>query len=93
MNHLLKMVENIFLELGFQYKTIGDRKLQYLCYGDCYCRITYIDKFKALVIESADDAEDAAKGVLEDGELYHVDTPEEELLRQLRADIKRYYMT
>jgi len=36
--------------------------------------------------------EDASNGVLEDGDLYYLDIPEEEMLCKLRKDLVAYYM-
>ena len=47
---------------------------------------------EAFVIECADNAEDASNGVLEDGDLYYLNIPEEEMLCKLRKDIVAYYM-
>ena len=46
----------------------------------------------AFVIESADNIQDAKKGVLEDGDLYYTDISESELLSQLKSDLINYYM-
>lgn len=61
-------------------------------YNNCYCRITYLDSWEAFVIESVDNVEDATNGVIEDGDLYYLDIPEEEMLCKLRKDLVAYYM-
>lgn len=85
-------MESIFLELGFERKAIGEKQYQYLVYNNCYCKITYIEDLGAFVIESADNINDAANGVLEDGDLYYLDISEEDILCQFRKDIVAYYM-
>ena len=91
-NILLKKMENIFLELGFKKENVGEKQCQYLVYNECYCKITYLEKLEAFVIESAGNIEDASKEVLEDGDLYYVDVSEENLLNQLKKDLVDYYM-
>lgn len=89
---LKNRIKNIFEELGFRNEFVGEKQYQYLVYNNCYCKITYLEKLKAFVIESADDLIDAINGVLEDGDLYYMDLPEEDMLRQLRRDVVAYYM-
>ena len=90
--NLLDKMEKIFLELGFKIKTIGEKQYKYMCYNNCYCKITYLKSLSACVIESANNIEDARNGVLEDSDLYFLDLSEEKILSQLRQDIKKYYM-
>lgn len=89
---MLKQIEGIFLTLGFEIEYVGKKQLRYLRYQNCYCKITPLEEWKALVIESADNVCDAENQILEDGELYYLDTPENELLHQIQTDIKAYYM-
>lgn len=91
-DNLLMKIQEVFFELGFENKVIGDKKDQYLCYNNCYCKITYLKKIEAFVIESADNMQDAINGVLEDGDLYYLDAQEEDILYQIKEDIKRYYV-
>lgn len=92
-DNLTKRIENIFLELGFEYKTIGKKRARYLIYNNCYCKITYLETIEAFVIESTDNIRDAAYGVLEDGDLYYIDGSEEDMLYKFKKDIIAYYMT
>lgn len=89
---LKNRIKNIFIELGFRNEFVGEKQYQYLVYDNCYCKITYLEKLRAFVIESADNLIDAINGVLEDGDLYYMDIPEEDMLYQLRRDIVAYYM-
>ena len=91
-NKCKKIIENIFLELGFKNEIVGESQHQYLVYNNCYCKITYLERIGAFVIESADNYKDALNGVLEDGDLYYVDIMEEGILRRIRRDIVAYYM-
>ena len=91
-NTLKEKVEMIFLELGFKNEIIGEKQYRYLVHNNCYCKITYLNSRKAFVIECADNVEDASNGVLEDGDLYYLNIPEEELLCKLRKDVVEYYM-
>ena len=56
------------------------------------CKWYVTGRREAFVIECADNAEDASNGVLEDGDLYYLNIPEEEMLCKLRKDIVAYYM-
>lgn len=89
---LKQKLEEIFLELGFEKMIIGEKQYEYLVYNNCYCRITYLQEWRAFVIESADCIEDAINGVLEDGDLYYTDILQENILSQFRSDIVAYYM-
>ena len=91
-NTLREKVEGIFLELGFKNEIIGEKQYRYLVHSNCYCKITYLNSREAFVIESTDNVEDASNGVLEDGDLYYLNIPEEEMLCKLRKDIVAYYM-
>lgn len=91
-DNLKNKIEKIFIGLDFKYEIIGERKYRYLVYNNCYCKITYLEKLKAFVIESTDNIKDALNGVLEDGDLYFIDISEENLLCQIKRDITRYYM-
>lgn len=83
-------LENVFIELGFKREYVG--KNEYLRYGNTYCRVTFIKTFSAFVMESAESRQDAENAVLEDGDLYYIETSEEELLKQFREDVVRDYM-
>lgn len=85
-------IENLFLELGFEKRTVGEKRHQYFKYKNCYCKITYLEKLKAFVIESADNITDAVNGILEDGDLYFIDIPEEDILSLFKKAIVTYYM-
>ena len=88
----MQKLEEIFLELGFEKMIIGEKQYEYLVYNNCYCRITYLQEWRAFVIESADCIEDALNGVLEDGDLYYTDILQENILSKFRSDIVAYYM-
>lgn len=87
---IITKVENVFFELGFTEK-IMDKK-RYLVYQNCYCIVTFIKDLSAFVIESADNYEDAKNCVLEDGDLYFLDTTETELLSKIKNDLLNDYM-
>lgn len=89
---LIKKIESTFIELGFKKEFIGEMQYQYLVHNNCYCKITYLEKLGAFVIESADNLNDAINGALEDGDLYYADISENAMLCQLRRDIVAYYM-
>lgn len=87
---ILDKMEKLFINLGFSPIIIND--LKFMRYKECYCKITFLKDWSAIVIESADNIQDAKKGVLEDGDLYYTDISENELLSQLKLDLIRYYM-
>lgn len=89
---LKNKIKNIFIELGFKNEFVGEKQCQYLVYNNCYCKITYLEKLGAFVIESTDNLTDAINGVLEDGDLYFMDISEDAMLHQLRRDVVAYYM-
>jgi len=91
-DNLIKKMEKVFLDLGFQTEYIGEKNEKYMHYNNCYCKISYLESLSACVIESADCLEDVVRGVLEDGELYLLDNSEAEILSKLRQDLKNYYM-
>lgn len=87
---ILNKMEKLFINLGFSPIIINDVK--FMRYKECYCKITFLKDWSAFVIESADNIQDAKKGVLEDGDLYYTDISESELLNQLKSDLINYYM-
>ena len=90
--NILKEINDVFLSLGFVEQPVGKNHFSYLRRKNCYCKITFLKDFVAFVIESANNAQDAENGILEDGDLYFIDTPTEKLLQQLKEDIRNYYM-
>ena len=88
---ILDKIEDVFINVGFSPIIINDVK--FMRYKECYCTITFLEKWSAFVIESAENIEDAKKGVLEDGDLYYTDISESDLLYQLKSDLIRYYLT
>ncbi len=87
---ILKKIEETFIDLGFCPIIING--IKFMRYRECYCKVTFLKDWSAFVIESADNFQDAEKGVLEDGDLYYTDISENELLNQIGLDLKRYYM-
>lgn len=85
-----RKIEKRFLDKGFKKEIVNDK--WYLVYNSTYCKITYLEKIGAFVVESADNIQDAANGILEDGDLYYLDVSEEDMLCQLDNDIVMYYM-
>ena len=87
----IKKMENVFLKAGFEWQIINDER--YLVYRENFCQITYVHGLQAYVIEATNNRREAENGVLEDGELYPDDMPEQELLRILAEDIRELYHT
>ena len=73
----IKKMENVFLKAGFEWQIINDER--YLVYRENFCQITYVHGLSAYVIEATNNRREAENGVLEDGELYPDDMPEQEL--------------
>ncbi len=88
---ILDKMEDIFINLGFSPVTING--IEFMRYKECYCRLTFLKEWSAFVIESADNVQDAEKGILEDGDLYYTDIPETQLLSQLKSDLEKYYLS
>ena len=86
----LDKMEELFINLGFSPVIINGVK--FMRYKECYCKMTFLKDWSAFVIESADNIQDAEKGVLEDGDLYYTDISESELLSLIKSDLINYYM-
>ena len=85
MNNIENEMEKVFGELGFTPIMIND--IRFMKIKESYCKLTYINEWNAYVIESADNYEEAKKGILEDGDLYDANMPVEELLKELRKEL------
>lgn len=88
---ILSKMEKVFLNLGFKSFLVNG--IKFMRYQDYFCKITFLKDWSAFVIESADTVRDAEKGILEDGDLYYMDIPENQLLSQLESDLIRDYFT
>ena len=86
----LDKMEELFINLGFSSVVINGVK--FMRYKECYCKVTFLKDWSAFVVESADNIQDAEKGVLEDGDLYYTDISESELLSLIKSDLINYYM-
>ena len=67
------------MKAGFEWQIINDER--YLVYRENFCQITYVHGLSAYVIEATNNRREAENGVLEDGELYPDDMPEQELFK------------
>ncbi len=90
LERILCKMEEIMVKLEFEPVEVNC--IKYMRYHEHYCKITFIKDWSAFVIESADTIQDAEKGVLEDGDLYYMDIPEDALLEQFKADLIRDYI-
>lgn len=88
---ILCKMEKVFLNLGF--KPVLVNGIRFMRYQDYFCKITFLKDWSAFVIESADTVWEAEKGILEDGDLYYMDIPVNQLLSQLESDLTRDYFT
>lgn len=87
---ILDKMEDVFINLGFNPVIING--IKFMRYKECYCKITFLKAWSAFVIESADNIQNAEKGILEDGDLYYMDEHENQLLDRLKSDLKKYYL-
>lgn len=87
---VLNKMEDIFINLGFSPVLING--IKFMKCKNCYCKITFLKDWSAFVIESADNIQEAEKGILEDGDLYYTDMPEKQLLDRFKSDLIKYYL-
>jgi len=59
--------------------------------GNGYIKFSNIIDFDCIVIEFAENEQDAKKGLYEDTDRYALKTDEEELLKTLKEDLEKYY--
>lgn len=87
--HAQNRLESIFVELGFEYNIINEKK--YLVFNNTYCKISFIYAENSFVIETADTYAEAEKGVLEDSDWFSIDDIKEHQ-EKIRNIIMNYYM-
>ncbi len=87
---LKKRMEEVFKNLGFS--SINVNGIEYFVYNNCFCKLTFLNKLSAFVIESASSYQDIQKGNIEDGDLYYIDGSEDNILLQLQNDLINYYI-
>lgn len=84
----LQEIHDIFTNLGFTSVQING--INMFKYNNCYCKITYVDEYKSIVIETAETYEDAKNGVMEDDDWY--DLTDGNVLFEITNDLIHYYM-
>lgn len=89
MNEISTKIDNVLRELGFEIIEIDGKGLYH--HKGNYYKFTYIDDFKAYVIEYANNYEEAKNNVFEDGDTYSIDLGENEFIEKLKADLIKYY--
>jgi len=82
-------INNLLKELGYKIVEIDGKELY--CHEGSYFKITYIDNFKAYVVEYANSYENAKNNVFEDGDIYPIALGEIGLIEKLKADLISYY--
>lgn len=87
--HAQNWLQKIFLELGYEYKIVNEKK--YLVFNNTYCKISFICEEDSFVIETADTYADASAGVLEDSDWFSIEDIKEHPER-IRNIIINYYM-
>ncbi|ABN53206.1 hypothetical protein M972_112765 [Acetivibrio thermocellus AD2] len=91
MNDILKQIDNVLHDLGFEVVEINGNKLYHNKNKGSYYRFTFIEAFRAYVIESASNYEEAKNNLFEDGDLFSIDVDEKDFVEKLRADLIKYY--
>lgn len=89
MNEISSKIDNVLRELEFEIIEIDGKELYH--HKGNYYKFTYIDDFKAYVIEYANSYEDAKNNVFEDGDTYSIDLDKNEFIQKLKADLIEYY--
>lgn len=89
MNETNAKIANALRELGYEIVEIDGKELYH--HKGSYYKFTYINDFKAYVIEYANNYEEAKNNVFEDGDSYSIDLGENELIEKLKADLIKYY--
>ena len=85
---ILQEIHDIFIELGFTDIQING--INMFNYNHCYYKITYVDEYKSIVIETAETYEEAKNGVMEDDDGY--DLTDKNVLSEITNDLICYYM-
>lgn len=84
-------MEEVLKNLGFS--SIDINGTEYFIYNNCYCKLTFLNKLSAFVIESAGSYQDIQNGNIEDGDLYYyIDNSEDNILSQFQNDLINYYI-
>ncbi len=86
----LDEMDKIFIKLGFIPTIINN--IKFMRYKECFCKVTFLKDWNVYVIETAENYQEAEKGLLEDSGIYNADLSEKELLNQFRLDLIKYYM-
>jgi hypothetical protein len=89
MNDIRTKIYSAFKELGYDIVEIEGKKLYHR--NGSYYRLTYIEAFRAYVIEYANSYEEAKNNVFEDGDTYSIDLEESEFIEKLKSDLLKYY--
>lgn len=82
-------MENVFISLGIKQIEINSEN--FFMRNNCFCKLTYLSSLFAFVIEYSEKYQEAENGILEDGDLYFTNTPEDQLLNKLKNDLSVYY--
>lgn len=89
MNEIRNKIDNALKELGYDIVEIEGKEFYHN--KGSYYRFTYIEAFRAYVIEYANSYEEAKNNVFEDGDTYSIDLDENEFIEKLKTDLLRYY--
>jgi hypothetical protein len=90
MNEFQDKIDKAVKNLGFEAMEVGGKKLYF--YKGNYYKFSYINDFKAYVIEYASSYEEALNNVFEDGDLYTIDMGENLLIEKITTDLIKYYI-
>ena len=89
MNEISTKIYSALKELGYDIVEIEGKELYHR--NGSYYRLTYIEAFRAYVIEYASSYEEAKNNLFEDGDTYSIDLEESEFIEKLKADLLKYY--
>lgn len=90
----IKSIENKIKDVlkVFNFKEVIVNDVIIYEYKDQYYKLTYVGGLKAFVIESAKNYNDAVMNVYEDSDLYPLALGCNNLIEQIRTDLKKYYL-
>ena len=85
-----KKLSNLLISLGFEVENINDVKTYK--YKDSYYRFTFVEGIGGVVLEYAENLEDAKKNLYEDSDIFRTDMDQEQLLNHIENIIRKRYL-
>ncbi|NUU74529.1 hypothetical protein [Paenibacillus xylanilyticus] len=87
---LKEKIESLIQELNFEKVYVSGTPL--LLRDGIYYKITFVEGLNSYVIEFASSYDEAVKNMFEDGDIYPISLGEDQLICQLRHDLKKFYL-